>query len=308
MHVWAQHFYKQAFEKARGQDDDESSKLERSLAASESLPDLNKAVELAPKDIRIIGTAAIMEVFAANAKKAANPQLKMIKFEEMPDPTQKSIRGKLALLQNIAQSAEPKTAAAATEMLAFCQGPLLGDLDGCLRSLRTAVQLDPSRQGAWHMLIAGFAGQGRFHEAAPVCEENIAHKDCALNRVMYAKVLFKLNKLMQAEEQVRAALRLDPNDFTANVAVAALAVKRGTNLTDLIQAEQPLGRAEQAVQIKLEADREAARQAMIDFCLTKAIYCGLTERTDMARAYAKHVLTLESDNQDAKEVLAALNR
>ena len=93
-----------------------------------------------------------------------------------------------------------------------------------------------------------------------------------------------------------------------NVAVAAIAVKRGTNLSELIQAEQPLTRAEVAVQNKLEIDREGSRQAMIDFCLTKAIYCGLTERLETAREYAKHVLTLESDNQDAKEVLSALNR
>jgi tetratricopeptide (TPR) repeat protein len=308
MHKWAQHFYKEAFQKARGQDDDDASKLERSLAASDALPDLNRAVELAPKDIRVIGTAAIMEVFAANAKKTANPQAQMVKFEEMADPTQKSLRVKLALLRSIGHSAEPKIAASATEMLAFCQGPLLGDLDGCLQTLRRAVQLDPSRQGAWNMLIAGYAGQGRFQEAAPICEDNIAHKDSVLNRVMYAKILFKVNKLTQADEQVRAALKIDPNDFAANVALAAIAVKRGTNLTELIQAEQPLARAEQAVQSKLEIDREAARQAMVDFCLTKAIYCGLTDRTEMARAYAKHVLTLEVDNQDAKDVLAALNR
>jgi tetratricopeptide (TPR) repeat protein len=158
------------------------------------------------------------------------------------------------------------------------------------------------------MLIAGLAGQGRYAEAAPVCEQNIAQKDTPINRVLYAKVLFKLNRLTQSGEQLHAALRLDPTDFTANVATAAVVVKRGTNLTDLIQAEQPLGRAEQAVQTKLDVDRDAARQSMIDFCLTKAIYCGLTERTEMAREYAQHVLKLESDNQDAKDVLAALNR
>lgn len=307
MHTWAQHFYKRAFEMARGQEDDEH-KLERSLAANDALPDLDKAVQLDPKDVRVIGTATIMEVFSANAKKNNKPHVQMIKFEEMADPTQKSIRAKLVLLQNIAQSAEPKTAAAATEMLAFCQGPLIGDLAGCMESLRRTVQLDPTRQGAWHMLIAGLAGQGRFDQAAPVCEQNIAQKDSPMNRIMYAKVLFKLNRLAQADEQLRAALRLDPGDFSANVAVAAIAVKRGTNLSELIQAEQPLSRAEQAVQGKLDVDRDGARQAMIDFCLTKAIYCGLTDRTDMARAYAKHVLTLDSENQDAKEVLAALNR
>jgi tetratricopeptide (TPR) repeat protein len=232
----------------------------------------------------------------------------MVKFEEMPDLTQKSIRAKLALLQTLAQSGDPKSAAAAMEMLAFCQGPLMGDLAGCLESLRRTVQLDPTRQGAWHMLIAGLAGQGRYAEAAPVCEENIAQKDSPLNRILYAKILFKLNRLALADEQVRAALRLDPGEFTANVAVAAIALKRGTNLTELIQAEQPLARAEQAVQSRLDVDRDGARQAMIDFCLTKAIYCGLTDRADMARAYAQHVLTLESNNQDAKEVLAALNR
>jgi tetratricopeptide (TPR) repeat protein len=232
----------------------------------------------------------------------------MIKFEEMAEPTQKSIRAKLALLQSIAQSSDSKTAASATEMLAFCEGPLLGNLGGCLDSLRHAIQLDPTRQGSWQMLIAGLAGQGKFEQAAPVCEQNIAQKDSALNRIMYAKVLFKLNRLPQADDQLKAALRLDPNDFAANVAVAAIAVKRGTSLSELIQAEQPLARAEQAVQSKLDVDRDGARQAMIDFCLTKAIYCGLTDRIDMARAYAKHVLTLESDNQDAKDVLAALNR
>ncbi|MGZ4964585.1 MAG: tetratricopeptide repeat protein [Limisphaerales bacterium] len=307
MHTWAQHFYKRAFELARGQEDDEH-KMERSLAAGDALPDLEKAVQLDPKDLRVIGTATIMEVFSANAKKNNKPHVQMIKFEEMAEPTQKSIRAKLAMLQNIAQSADSKTAAAATEMLAFCQGPLIGDLAGCLESLRRTVQLDPTRQGAWQMLIAGLAGQGRFEQAAPVCEQNIAQKDSPINRMMYAKVLFKLNRLAQAYEQLRAALRLDPADFNANVAVAAIAVKRGTNLSELVQAEQPLSRAEQAVQGKLDVDRDGARQAMIDFCLTKAIYCGLTERMDMARAYAKHVLTLDSENQEAKEVLAALNR
>jgi tetratricopeptide (TPR) repeat protein len=246
-------------------------------------------------------------VFSANARRGNNGRAQLIKFEEMPDPTQKSIRAKLALLQSIAQSDDPKTAAAAMEMLAFCQGPLMGDLSGCLQSLRTTVQLDPTRQGAWHMLIAGLAGQGRYSEAAPVCEQNIAQKDSPLNRILYAKVLFKLNRYDQADEQVRAALRMDPGEFTANVAAAAIAVKRGTTLADFIQAEQPLARAEQAVQNRLDVDRNGARQAMIDFCLTKAIYCGLTERTDMAIAYAQHVLTLESNNQDAKEVLAALS-
>jgi tetratricopeptide (TPR) repeat protein len=307
MHKWAQHFYKQAFEKVRGQDDDDH-KLERSLAASDALPDLDKALSLSPREVRVIGTAAIMEVFSANTKKLDKPRAQMVKFEEMPDPAQKSIRAKMALLEKLSQSSETKSAAAAMEMLAFCQGPLLGDFGGCLESLRRTIHLDPTRQGSWHMLIAGLAGQGRFVEAAPVCEQNIAQKDSSINRVMYAKVLFKLNRLAQADEQLHAALRLDPTDFTANVATAAVVVKRGMNLTELIQAEQPLGRAEQAVQNKLDVDREGARQAMIDFCLTKAIYCGLTERTEMAREYAKHVLTLESDNQDAKDVLAALNR
>jgi tetratricopeptide (TPR) repeat protein len=307
MHKWAQHFYKQAFEKARGQDDDEN-KLERSLAANDALPDLEKAVQLDPTNPRVIGTAAIMEVFSANAKKNAKAHLQMIKFEEMGDPTQKSIRGKFAMLERLAQSGDAKSAAAAMEMLAFCQGPLLGDLGGCLESLRRTIQLDPTRQGSWHMLIAGLAGQGRFDEAAPVCEQNIAQKDSTLNRLLYAKVLFKLNRLSQADEQLHAALRLDPNDFSANVATAAIAVKRGTSLSELVQAEQPLSRAEQVVQGRLDVDRDGARQAMVDFCLTKAIYCGLTDRTDMARAYANHVLTLDSQNQDAKQVLAALNR
>jgi tetratricopeptide (TPR) repeat protein len=307
MHKWAQHFYKQAFEKARGQDDDER-KLERSLAASDALPDLDKAVSLAPRDVRVIGTAAIMEVFSANTKNGGQPRAQMVKFEEMADPAQKSIRTKMALLEKLSQSSETKSAAAAMEMLAFCQGPLVGDLGGCLESLRRTIQLDPTRQGSWHMLIAGLAGQGKFAEAAPVCEQNIAQKDTPINRVLYAKVLFKLNRFALADEQLRAALRLDPTDFTANVATVAVVVKRGTNLTELIQAEQPLGRAEQAVQNKLDVDRDGARQAMIDFCLTKAIYCGLTERTEMAREYAKHVFTLDSENQDAKEVLAALNR
>lgn len=307
MHKWAQHFYKHAVETLRGQDDDEH-KLERSLAASDALPDLDKAVSLSPRDIHVIGTAAIMEIFSANTKKIDRPRAQMVKFEEMPDPTQKSIRTKMALLEKLSQSSETKSAAAAMEMLAFCQGPLLGDLGGCMESLRRAVQLDPKRQGSWQMLIAGLAGQGRYAEAAPVCEENIAQKDTPLNRVMYAKILFKLNRLAQSDEQLQAALRLDPNDFAANLAVAGIAVKRGTNLDELIQAEQPLSRAEVAVQNRLEVDRDGARQAMIDFCLTKAIYCGLTERVEMAREYAKHVLTLDSENQEAKDVLAALNR
>jgi tetratricopeptide (TPR) repeat protein len=306
MHTWAKYYYRQAFNKARGQQDDEQ-KVARSIAATEALPDLEKAVQLNPKDFRVVGTAVFMQVFSANTKKN-EPRMQMVKFDEMDDQNQKSVRGKMALLENASQSAEPKSAAAATEMLAFCQGPLLGDLAGCLESLRRAVHLDKSREGAWHMLIAGMAGQGRLQDAAPICEENIAHKDSALNRLMYAKILFKLHRLPQADEQAKAALRLDMNDFAANVAVAAIALKRGTNLTDLISAEQPLARAEAAVQTRLDVDRDAARQSMIDFCLTKAIYCGLTERLDTARQYAEHVFRLDPENQEAKEVLSALNR
>ncbi len=307
MNKWTQHFFKHALERARGQIDDEEESA-RSAAAKVTLADLEKAVQLDPRNVRVIATALMMEVFAANENKTSKAHAQVIKYEEMADPIQRSIRAKLALLEKLTQSADAKTAAAATEMLAFCQGPMLGDLAGCFEGLRRVIQLDPGRQGAWHMLIAGLAGQGRLEEAARVCQENIAHKDSSLNRILYAKTLFKLNRLTQADEQVRAALRLDPNDFAANVGLAAITVKRGTNLSDLIQAEQPIGRAEIAIQNKLEADREGARQAMIDFCLTKAIYCGLTERVETAQEYAKHVLTLEANNQEAKAVLAALNR
>jgi Tfp pilus assembly protein PilF len=135
-----------------------------------------------------------------------------------------------------------------------------------------------------------------------VCAERARKKDSAHNRLLLAKAYERLKQWDNAEEQVLAALNLDANDFTANLAMGVFLIKRSQNASVLADADGWLVRAEQFYG-KLP---DKSRQQSVDLTLTRSIYLALTDNVETARTWVKHIIESDKNNEFAREVLAAM--
>jgi len=99
------------------------------------------------------------------------------------------------------------------------------------------------------------------------------------------------------------ALKLDPNDFTANLAEAALLMKRRLDASTLNSAYRFLARAEQA----LKKENKDSDMRFVQLSLTSSIYYALRGDPDRARQLLRGVLESDKNNEEAREILNALS-
>jgi hypothetical protein len=85
----------------------------------------------------------------------------------------------------------------------------------------------------------------RDEELFAIGTELLKRKDSARGRLILARVKEDLGEPRQAEAQVRAALNVNPDHFTANVALAMM----------LLEREDDPGALAEAVQVLEKADR-----------------------------------------------------
>jgi tetratricopeptide (TPR) repeat protein len=175
-----------------------------------------------------------------------------------------------------------------------------GDSTGAETSLRRALTLDPSREQAWDMLTSLTAEAKRYEDLVSLCEERLKRKDIARTRLLLAYTYEKLNRLDQAEEQVQAALKLEPEDFTANLALAVLLLKRSDDVAVLSRAGELLNKAGEII-------RESPTPVQwMDYSTTGGIYLALRGSLEEARQQLKRVLEYDLHNEAAREALEAL--
>ena len=118
-----------------------------------------------------------------------------------------------------------------------------------------------------------------------------------------AKVYEKLSRPTQAEEQMRIALKMEPNNAWANLAVACLLLKSDKREPALGEAEGLLQKAKSLLE---KADTPANRSLRVHLMLSTAAFFGLSGHADDARNMVSEVLNHDKDNDYAKELLAAL--
>jgi tetratricopeptide (TPR) repeat protein len=270
-----------------------------------ALADLQHASLLAPKDCALIGSTVLFEIYTVSGHKGV-VNWADFSWGSLPDKSQRSIRDALTRLENLGQNPDAKIAANALEVLGILEGPILHEPESCINHLRRATALDPSRDQAWEVLCATLAQAGRYHDLLTVCQNRVAQKDSAHNHLLLAKTYEKLKQYDDAEFEIDTAMKLAPNDFTANVGLAALLIHRSQGDPELLsEADGWLAHAEQLIGNQPAMSRN--RQQVIDLTLTRSIYFALTDNTASARIWAEAVLKQDKSNATASAILMAMN-
>ena len=211
-----------------------------------------------------------------------------------------SIRDALDRLEALAQSKNRETAAGASEAAGVLRLALQNDLGRAEGDLRRAVAMDPSRGGAWELLAAlAFQAKG-YLKVATVCQEWMKQADSVRGRLILAKAYEKLDRLDQAEEAIHAALKLQPDDFTANLGLAVLLLKRG---------EDPARMAEAGAQLRRTADlfqKSTPPGQLADYGVILGIYQALTGDPESGEQQLRRVLKYDPDHDGAIAALEVL--
>ncbi|MDB6125938.1 MAG: Tetratricopeptide 2 repeat protein [Pedosphaera sp.] len=270
--------------------------------SQESLSDLKRASELCPTDYQRIASLALFEIYTANNGRVNWHE--GLSWNSLPDRSQRLIREAMTRLQDLAQNSDPRLAAGALEALGILQGPVLQENRICLETLRRAITLDPSREQAWEALSATLAKAHNYSELFSVCEERLKQKDAPHNRVLFAKACEKMKLWDTAEEQILAALKQAPLDFSANLSLAALLLRRSQDSSLMLEANGWLGRSESL--LSSLSDQYKTKEQVIDLALTRSIYFALNDDVDSARQWVKVAMEKDKDNDLAREILSAM--
>lgn len=278
--------------------------LKSSQFSEAALADLQRASRLEPENHALIGSVVLFEIYAANP-----PEGRMnwadFSWSTLPEKTQDSLRDAVARLQSLGQNPDPQEAAGALEVLGILQGPVLHESRNCAATLRRAVALDPSREQAWEALASALAQMGRYDDLLSICQDRVRQKESARAHLLLAKALEKLRQWEASENEIMEALRMAPNNFSANLAEAALVLRRGQDDGAFGEANSWLARSERLLGETPATQRNT--QLVVDLTLTRSIYFALTDQLDEARQWAKAVINLDKNNNRAREILSAMD-
>ncbi len=156
------------------------------------------------------------------------------------------------------------------------------------------------------MLIGLYAGESKFEEMLPPCEDRVKKKDASYRRFVLAKVYDRLPLPDQAEEQIRAVLKKEPENVWGNLALASLLLKCGSNEAALREAGELLSKSYRV--LEKEPDTSRNYFSKIHCFLNTAIYYGLSGNVEPARQAVRKILDSDKDNDYAKEILSALGQ
>lgn len=274
------------------------------MLAPEARPDLRRAVDLNPKNYMCIGFIDWMDAMAdAYEYSAQNPSAKQPEqmLDVLSEATRQRVREHMArLAEEMEQSDKPKAAEAA-EVLVYLRIMLLKDIPDTKTILRRSIELDPSRNAPWEMLIAALLASNQMEKAAELCRQHLKHKDSARNRLLLAKAYAELDRLDKAEEVIRVGLEREPDDFLLNLTLMDLLLIRGRD-DDLRQAGQTLR--------KIEKDRHPGTgndNRWTNFRFACGIGCGLNGEVKQAREWLEEVHKRKPQYPHLQEALKALD-
>ena len=284
---------------------DEPAPLLRAVFHPDALPDLRRAVDLAPDDPEARGCLALLEVLTSAARPltaALGDLLNRELWPALPDPARARVRAALTELERVGQDAEPARASAALGVAGLLQFFLLGDDAGGLGSLRRAVALDPDNEGAWEALTFALAFAREYDELLQVSRQRVAHHDSPRNRLLLAKALEKNQQLdaMRLEaELLQARYSEDP---LANLTLAAALLKVDRSQTGRARALQHLGRASR------RTGEKPPPELAVELLYQRGLWFALEGQIERARTQFRGVLELAPGHPDAAAALNLLDQ
>lgn len=276
----------------------------KALFTPEALADLQAAARLAPDRPRLVGTAALYAVVAANVEHGMtrlDAMLGASGWSNLPDATRDFVRWALARLEETALTGESRRGAA-LEVLGLLRLLVVRDTVGAERDLRQALELEAGRDQAWEHLCVLLLGANRFRELAETAGEMVRKRDSARRRLVLIKALELSGLADRALLEAMAAVRAYPEDPMVVLTVAAAAMKARTDdPAGLAQVNLVITRAERMLGEKAPAPLRAAVLLQRGYCLA------LRDELEEARQAFSQALELDPANDDARKALQALD-
>ena len=289
----------------QGEETNESS-LALAFFASDGLEDFRQVAKLDQKNYRALTTIVLIEIigplFRSDRPLSSVDDYHDL-WESLPDSTQAQVRKDMIALQTLTDDPDKKIALGALRASAMLQALFLCEEEVALKNLRRAFELDPASQSTTEMLICLFAASGNYSDALPVSEKLARDHETPRNLVILAKTHENLGQLEKAEQELRRAEKLFPEDIYTQIGLGMLCLKRDDDksmteaLTHLRQADFLLSKIP-------EQERDSQQAAQI--LLGTGIHYGLRGYKEVARGLFTEVLALDPKNEAAKAALEAL--
>ena len=268
-----------------------------------SAADLRKAAELKPKDYKYISMAAYFE-WSGEFLNSASPT--NFTPELLSDSARKFIHEAMSKLENLSSDPDKKIASGALENLGLLTVLFGGSQQKGADYFRRAVALGPDREQSWDGLFGFSVESSSLDELLVLCEARLKHSDSARNHLIMAKILSKQKKWDKATEQSQAALKLEPDNVSANIMLVALTIRQSGDDASLGPAKDRI-KSMGELFVKLPENQEKMDRSR-EVYLNTAIICGLSDGDDRiyARKMIDSLLRANPNDDDAKNISQAL--
>jgi tetratricopeptide (TPR) repeat protein len=274
--------------------------LSHFLFTKNAVADLKEAARLSPRNVELIALAALSEWLTDMVAQS--------NFEKMSDDTTRSMLDAITRLEKLAQDKETKVAAEAYRNLGILKivygNMKTASYQAAEPCFRQAVVLQPSDEGSWNLLLASMLDSGSPDEIAEVCERRLKAANTAYNHLLVAKAATKRNNWERAAREAGLAFAMETNGVVAPLMLAALSIRRGEQTDMLGQAVLYLRATRERIQsmaVTEERDRRLA-ELMLNAALFQALSGKIIEARDLVDTVLKH----DPDNNEARQIKAAL--
>ena len=183
------------------------------------LPDLRKAIQLAPDDFRLIALRTWVTVICEHSSSDESR-------DGMSESARREAVSGLENLRRLAMSSSsPARSAAIYEVMAMIQITTLRDSAGAAENAALALVMQPERPKAWAVRAAALEESGQTDELIDFLERTLQRTNTVTVRLIRAKVADRSGRPAIAREQVNAAQRLNPDDLRARACDIALRLR-----------------------------------------------------------------------------------
>jgi tetratricopeptide (TPR) repeat protein len=269
----------------------------------EGLDDLRRAVELGLTDPREVAKAASFEVMAGAAEIHPPPRPSQARlWKLLPEINREHVQRCIAQLRNLSDDKDSALAGKALCALAMVRYAVVGDLEAAEKSLRRALKLDPKNGPAWDLLLAVLDEEKQDDACLTVCTDRIKECDCCRSHLLLAMCHVRHENYEPAEEEYRAAVKLEPHDFMANLSLATILLKRAHDEASMKEAIQVVQRT-----IRLGSE-EVPPEQKLHVAAVVGVAKAMTGQEEEARRILERVLFENPEHEIARDALDILKK
>lgn len=288
---------------SRSTNKEDSATLAGNAYSQEFFADLSSAAKLQPEPHQRITTLLWLNIVSAVPRLQELPHAAthLRIWDALPESMRTYVSSAIDDLTAIAKTNGPSQAAA-LESVGVIQLFIFRYVPLAEATLRRAVELDPSRDGVWDLLIDIINERHDHDKVLDICSQRLTAKECARNHFMVAKAYHALGQHEKAEQHLTQALELDPDDFYVNLGLAAVLLRRSNSPAILKRTDKLLRKAYSRI------STTASTTAKIDYMLATSVWYALAGNNTKALTAARQVLRWQPSEEHAAAILAQLSK